>query len=334
MIQHQPAPEFAPAYWLNSERPLSLAALRGRTVLLDFWDYANPASLRALATTARWDERYAAHGLAVVGVHTPAYAFGREQTQVELALRELGLRYPVLLDNEYRLWNAYAVEFWPTRILIDQDGLLRARSVGAGAEAEFERAIQAVLREIDHDADLPSVRADDPINPDFLRPTPDLPAGLADGALGNPEGYAGGATIFYGLPERRDTGAFYVGGAWAASREFLSYRGTTEGIVQIPYNAVEVNAIFSPHPDAVERMLHPEPVAVEIWQDDLPLLEERRGADVTEDGRVLVYRPRVYNLIRNPGFERHELTLRVRTRGFTLYAFSFVGGLRRKGTTS
>jgi hypothetical protein len=74
-------------------------------------------------------------------------------------------------------------------------------------------------------------------------------------------------------------------------------------------------------------MLHPEPVGIEIWQDDLPLPVDRHGADVTEDGRILLDRPRVYNLIRNPGFERHELTLRVHARGFALYTFSFVGGI-------
>lgn len=331
MTQRLPAPEFAPGHWFNTEHPLRLSGLRGRAVLLDFWDYANPHALRALPATARWAERYAAHGLTVVGIHTPAYAFGREQTQVELALRELGLNYPVLLDNEYRMWNAYGVEFWPTRCLIDPDGLVRARLVGAAAgAAEFERALQAVLREIDRDADLPGVRGDELLPPGFQPPPPDQPAGAAGGALGNPEGYAGSATMLYTLPERRAEGAFYVAGAWQAGREALSYRGTTEGLIQLPYSAAAVSAIFSPHADAVERMLHPEPVAIEIWQDDLPLLAERRGADVTEDGRVLVTRPRVYDLIRNPGFERHELSLRIKSRGFTLYAFAFGGGVRQK----
>ena len=88
--------------------------------------------------------------------------------------------------------------------------------------------------------------------------------------------------------------------------------------------------MLSPHHDAVERMLHPVALSVEIWQDDLPLSADQRGADVTEDGRLLLDRPRVYHLIRNPGFECHELTLRVHTRGFTLYKFSFLGGVRRK----
>jgi hypothetical protein len=72
-------------------------------------------------------------------------------------------------------------------------------------------------------------------------------------------------------------------------------------------------------------MLHPQVVDVEIWQDDLPLPEASRGSDVTAEGRVLVDRPRMYNLVRNPGFEQHELSLRVRKRGFAFYSFSFTG---------
>jgi hypothetical protein len=90
----------------------------------------------------------------------------------------------------------------------------------------------------------------------------------------------------------------------------------------------EVHAILSPHPDTVERILHPLAVDVEIWQDDRPIHDHQRGADVTEDGRLIVNRPRAYNLIRNPKFESHELTLRVKTHGFALYAFAFTGAAR------
>ena len=114
-------------------------------------------------------------------------------------------------------------------------------------------------------------------------------------------------------------------GAWQAGEQFIAYQGQTEAIIQLPYEAVEVNAVLSPHDALVDRMVHPETTTVEIFQDEAPLSEAIRGEDVTEDGRVLVDRPRMYNLIRNPGFEQHELTLRVKTRGFALYAFSFTG---------
>ncbi|MEO8395633.1 MAG: redoxin domain-containing protein, partial [Chloroflexota bacterium] len=317
-----PAHEFSSGHWLNGS-PLSLSGLRGRVLLLNFWSYTSSASLRVLPTIQRWNERYADAGLTVIGVHSPEFAFGREQAQIEWALREYDIRFPVLLDSEYALWNAYACEDWPTFVLIDRNGGVRAQTSSAGRD--LEQTVQMLLREIDPTVDLPSVRDDDPLPQGFLEPTPDLFGGHTGGSLGNPEGYAGIAPILYPMPEQRRNGAFYVSGAWQASHEYLTYRGTTEGILQLPYEAVEVNAVLSPHPDIVERMLHPEALSVEIWQDNLPIPNEHLGADVTEDGRLLLDRPRLYNLVRNPGFERHELTLRIHTRGFTLYKFSFIG---------
>jgi hypothetical protein len=147
---------------------------------------------------------------------------------------------------------------------------------------------------------------------------------LDRGALGNPEGY-GRLPMMYRLPKQRVLGAFYAAGVWQAGEQYLAFQGQTEGLLQVPYEAVEVNAVLSPHVEALERMLHPETVAVEVWQDDRPLTDVGRGADVGDDGRVRVDRPRMVNLVRNPGFERHELTLRVKSRGLAVYAFSFTG---------
>jgi thiol-disulfide isomerase/thioredoxin len=323
------APEFARGEWLNVEHPLTMASLRGKTVLVDFWEYSCINCLRTLPYLHEWHRRYADKGLVIVGVHTPEFPFGRERQQIEQAVRELEIEYPVLMDNDFKTWDAFANRFWPAKYLIDPQGYLRYQSHGEGGYDEFEQAIQAVLRESDPTVDLPTImspmREEDRPGAVCYRPTPELHGGLDRGALGNPEGYASGVPVFYRLPKQRVQGAFYVAGAWQAGQQHLAYQGQTEGIIQIPYEAVEVNAVLSPHVETVERMLHPQTVGVEVWQDDTPLLEDRRGADLTEDGRVLVDRPRMYNLVRNPDFEKHELTLRVKTRGFALYAFSFTG---------
>lgn len=324
------APEFPPGDWLNTPRPLSVQALRGRVFLVDIWDYTCVYWLRTLPYIREWYARYAPYGLEVIGVHTPAFAFGRERRQVELATQEFGVRYPVFLDNEFRVWNAYNNRFWPARYLIDRHGLIRYSDFGEGGYAEFERVIQALLREVDSSIDLPPImqplRDEDRPEVKRKRPTSELRGGLEGGALGNPEGYAGHIPVLYRLPRQRTSGAFYVAGAWQAGRDYLAYQGSGEGIIQLPYDAVEVNAVLSPHSDAVERLLHPDAVSVEIWQDERPIDDERRGADLTADGRVIINRPRIYNLVRNPAHESHELTIRVQARGVAVYAFSFVGG--------
>ena len=169
------APEFSSGKWLNSP-PLSLARLRGRALLLDFWNTTCLDCLHALPTIQRWQARYAEAGLTVIGIHTPEFAFGREQTQIEWANHDLGIDFPVLLDSEYQEWNAYANEVWPTYLLIDQDGVIRFQS--GLANRELERAIQRLLREIDPVIDLPPVREDDPLPRGFLQPPPELFGGV------------------------------------------------------------------------------------------------------------------------------------------------------------
>jgi thiol-disulfide isomerase/thioredoxin len=327
--RHVRAPEFGRGQWLNIPYPLTMRGLRGGAVLVDFWEYSCINCLRTLPYLREWHRRYVHKGLTIIGVHTPEFKFGKERQQIEMAIQAYDLAYPVLMDNDFQTWDAFANRFWPARYLIDQDGYIRYQSHGEGGYEHFERAIQAVLLAGDASLDVPPImpplRAEDRTGAVCYRPTPELPAGLYNGALGNPEGYANGAPMLYMLPDERPVGAFYLGGAWQAGNEYLAFQGQTEGVLRLPYEAVAVNAVLTPHVDTVERMLHPQTVAVEIWQDDLPLPPEQQGEDLADTGQVLVDRPRMYNLVRNPGFERHELTLRVRTRGFAVYAFSFTG---------
>lgn len=323
------APEFGTGEWLNVEHPLTMAGLRGKTVLVDIWDYSCINCLRTLPYLRQWHTRYADKGLVIIGVHSPEFHFGRERQQIEAAVHELEIFYPVLMDNRFQTWDAFANRAWPSKYLIDPLGYIRYQSQGEGGYEKFERAIQAVLLDTNPNLDLPPVmlpvREEDKEGAVCYRPTPELYAGLDRGALGNPEGYARNITVFYQLPQQRMHGAFFVSGAWQAGQDYLSYQGQTEGVIHLPYEAVEVNAVLTPHVETVERMLHPETISVEIWQDDAPLTEANRGDDVSVEGRILVNRPRMYNLIRNPGFEHHHLTLRVKNRGFGLYSFTFTG---------
>ncbi len=175
------APEFPPRmHWLNVAF-LRMDRLVGQScVLIEFFDTARINSHRTLPYLQRWDSRYRDSGLRIIGVHAPAYSFGRDPAVVERAVDTLGIEHPVVLDPGFEIWRAFGNRGWPGRYLFDGRGLLRFMHYGEGEYRETERAIGEVLRELDPDLVLP-----DPLEP--LRPEDEegvlLEAQSADVAL-------------------------------------------------------------------------------------------------------------------------------------------------------
>jgi len=145
------APLTGATHWLNSE-PLNSELLRGKVVLVDFWTYSCSNCLNALPHVKAWDEKYRAQGLVVIGVHTPEFAAEKDQQNVELAIKRLGVTYPVAMDNQYAIWDAYGNKYWPAQYLIDARGRLRYQHYGEGAYGEIESNIQALLEESRQDS--------------------------------------------------------------------------------------------------------------------------------------------------------------------------------------
>src|SRR3954447_16229955 len=174
----------APA-WLNSE-PLTADELRGRVVLVDIWTYSCVNWLRTLPYVGAWAERYRDRGLVVVGVHAPEFGFEHDFDNVLRAAGELGVDYPVVIDNDFAIWRSLDNRYWPAIYLVDRDGQVRFHHFGEGAYEETERAVQQLLG-VDED----TVRVD--------------AGGLAEAAdwdtLGSPETYLG-----YARGERRSGG--------------------------------------------------------------------------------------------------------------------------------
>lgn len=320
------APEFPEGEWFNSPG-MSLAALRGRIAIVYFWDDTSLNALQTIAQLRAFEHRYAAYNLVFVGVYTPVFSFAREPRQVMQALQKYQIAHPTLLDNQYLAARAYRVAALPCIALISPQGGLRAL---VGPELHLlESKLRALLQEVYDDIRLPP-----PLHPstgsDLPASAQELRTGLRWGALGNPEGYSVDAPILYRLPPRRVLGQFYLEGAWRASDEHLAFEGSSEGMLYVPHDALEVYAVFSPRHSLIDRLLHSAPVAVEVWQDDRPLEPEVRGDDLTEDGRLVLDRPGLYHLVHNPKSERHELMLRVRSAGFSAYLFSMWGTSERE----
>jgi cytochrome c biogenesis protein CcdA/thiol-disulfide isomerase/thioredoxin len=143
-----PAPAFRGlSDWINTsgDRPLTLAGLRGKVVLVDFWTYSCINCIRTLPHLKAWDAAYRNDGLVIVGVHTPEFAFEHEPDNVRSAVRRFGIRYPVALDNDYGTWNAYSNQYWPADYLVDRTGLIRHVHFGEGDYGGTRRLIQRLL---------------------------------------------------------------------------------------------------------------------------------------------------------------------------------------------
>ena len=130
--------------WLNSP-PLTTQSLRGKVVLIDFWTYSCINCLRAMPYVKAWHERYKDHGLVVIGVHTPEFAFEKDEGNVRRATQDLGVSYPVALDNDYAIWRAFKNRYWPAHYFIDANGLIRGQHFGEGEYDESEQLIRRLL---------------------------------------------------------------------------------------------------------------------------------------------------------------------------------------------
>jgi thiol-disulfide isomerase/thioredoxin len=140
------APELAPGTWINSD-PLTIKGLRGRVVLVDFWTFACYNCRNTLPYVKEWNARYRDKGLTIIGVHSPELDEERVLENVKRETAALGIRYPVVTDNDYSTWRAYGVEAWPTFFLVDKQGRIRWSHVGEGKYEEAEKIIRALIAE-------------------------------------------------------------------------------------------------------------------------------------------------------------------------------------------
>jgi thiol-disulfide isomerase/thioredoxin len=139
------APELTgTGHWLNSE-PLSIQALRGRVILIDFWTYSCVNCIRTLPYVAHWYERFKDRGFVVIGVHTPEFAFERPVTSLRAAVAHHAIKYPIVQDNSYATWKAFGNEYWPATYLIDRRGHIVLKHSGEGDYGEIEHAIASLV---------------------------------------------------------------------------------------------------------------------------------------------------------------------------------------------
>ena len=323
------APEFPSSVtWLQGG-PLRLADLRGRPLLLDFWDYTCVNCLRTLPYVKEWHRRYGPLGLTVVGVHAPEFSFARERGNVQRALRDQGIEYAIVLDNDYAIWQAYANRYWPAKYLVDGNGYLRYYHFGEGGYTQTEEAVQALLRESFAEILLPvlmhPVRDEDSPGAVCYRVTPELYLGYQRGVYGNVAGLEPDRPSTYRDPGKHTDGNLYLDGDWLLAGEYLARPAgaQAESRLTVPYMAKDVNLVI--HPPTYGGS-----ATIMVTQDGAPLAADDAGADVVAGGAVssfTVDAPRMYRIVSNREIDRHELTLTTTSDGVAFYAFTFTSCL-------
>lgn len=301
--------------WLNSEA-LTPEALRGKVVLVDFWTYSCINCIRTFPYVTSWHEKYKEKGFTVVGMHTPEFAFEKEEKNVRRAIARHGITYPVALDNAYATWTNFSNRYWPAHYLFDAEGRLRYYHFGEGHYEETERAIQALLKEAGQNAAMPVTEAGQA--PDFRKiGTPETYLGYERMEhLGSPESVARDRERRYTATSVLAPNAFYFDGPWTVEAERAIAGGNARLLYR--YDAAVANLVMSS--DGAKR--------VEVVLDDKPVPEGLRGADVRADASGATYvevdDERLYELVNARGtYAPHLLELRFIDPGTAAYAFTF-----------
>ena len=283
--------------WLNSP-PLSADSLRGHVVLIDFWTYTCINWLRTLPYIRAWDEKYQDHGLVVIGVHSPEFPFEHDLENVRRAARDRRVDYPIAIDNDFAIWQAFTNHFWPALYLVDAQGHLRYHHFGEGSYELSEMLLQHLLAEAGiggFDDELVSVNAsgaEAAADWDNLRSSENYVGFERTENFASPGGAKLDKRHLYAAPERLRLNHLALSGEWTVGREATALN-TANGRIAYRFHARDLNLVMGPATRGTS-------VRFRVFLDGLPPVEAH-GVDVDEQGHGTVSDQRMYQLIRQPG---------------------------------
>ncbi|OOG52700.1 cytochrome C biogenesis protein [Rhodanobacter sp. B05] len=305
--------------WLNS-KPLTVESLRGKVVLVDFWTYSCINCIRTLPYVRGWYDKYRDHGLVIIGVHAPEFAFEKNPDNVAKAVKDLGVDYPVALDNDYAIWKGFNNEYWPAHYFIDAQGRIRSHHFGEGDYHESEDVIRQLLTEAgqknlpggyvndDHHG-VEAASSGDPTR------SPETYVGYA-----RAQNFAGGKVAHddawdYHAPNAYSTNQWSLDGRWTVHDEYagLDHAG---GSITYRFRGRDLHLVLGPGSDG-------KPVRFRVTIDGKPPGADH-GMDTDADGNGTVDSQRLYQLVRQAngtGERLFEITFL--DPGVRAYAFTF-----------
>jgi cytochrome c biogenesis protein CcdA/thiol-disulfide isomerase/thioredoxin len=307
--------------WLNSA-PLTPAELRGKVVLVDFWTYSCINCLRALPYISGWYEKYKDHGLVVLGVHAPEFAFEKNESNVRRAIADLHIQYPVALDNDYAIWQGFNNQYWPAHYFIDAQGQIRAHHFGEGDYDESEATIRRLLAEAGY-TDLPpsgiktAMAAGVQAAADQVHDqSPETYVGYRRAKkFASPGGFAEDRPKDYAAPAALTLNQWALSGPWLVDPEKALLRGAG-GKIEFRFFARDLHLVLGPGSDA-------KAVRFRVLLDGAAP-GANHGADTDANGDGTIDQQRLYQLIRQSGdVGEHVFSIEFLDGGVQAYSFTF-----------
>jgi thiol-disulfide isomerase/thioredoxin len=307
--------------WLNSP-PLTAAGLRGKVVLVDFWTYTCINWLRTLPYLRAWAERYQDHGLVVIGVHTPEFDFEHDLDNVRREAKRLRVAYPIAVDSDYAIWDAFDNHYWPALYVVDAQGQIRHHRFGEGDYDQSEMVLQRLLAEAGSAGD---------IGQGLVAVDPGGVEAAADwDSLRSPENYLGAARTenfasangavlgtgqVYAVPARLRLNHWALSGDWTVNPQAIVL-DQAEGRIVDRFHARDLHLVMAPAARGT-------PVRFRVRIDSEPP-GAAHGADVDDQGNGTLTDPRLYQLIRQPGpVTERTFEITFLDPGVQGYAFTF-----------
>ena len=305
--------------WLNSQ-PLSAAGLRGNVVLISFWTYTCINWLRSLPYVRAWAEKYKHHGLVVIGVHTPEFAFEQNIDNVRRAAKDMRVDYPIAIDSDYAIWRAFDNHYWPALYIADAQGRIRHHHFGEGEYRRSEMIIQQLLVEAgsgtSHDVvsvDARGVEA--PADWATLRSPENYTGYGRTENFASPGGVLPDKPGLYNIPTELRLNNWALSGNWTIEQE-ATRLNTANGRLAYRFHARDLNLVMGPAVPGTSVRFHVQ------LDGDPP--RAAQGSDVDADGDGTVVEQRLYQLIRQQGpVGEHTFQITFLDPDVAAYVFTF-----------
>ncbi|MBP6962600.1 cytochrome c biogenesis protein DipZ [Candidatus Saccharibacteria bacterium] len=296
------------ADWINSE-PLTLAELKGKVVLIDFWTYSCINCIRTQPYLNAWYEKYSNEDFVIIGVHAPEFAFEKVTKNVEEASEKAKISYPVALDNDFSTWNAYRNRFWPAKYLIDKDGIVRYTHFGEGEYTETEKIIQELLEESGQKV-TDKLELEQISNSAENGQTPETYLGYNRAErLANADQFSPDSPVDYELISTLGEHEWSLGGNWQIN-EKSSQSLDNNSTLNINFSGKEVYLVMSGK--------HESKVGVSVEGQN-----SAGGADVDLDGYIAIDSARLYKVVKLEKFQKNKKLTLTFPSGVTINAFTF-----------